>query len=211
MTNPQFPDQLGMREVVRPGATASKAGPDMLQRVAALEQGALGRPGPEIANGCTITSDTSQTGGVKWKPGSGELACSMRNSSGTCAATANWIAITTQTNEYDYNVGTAQADTTNGRIYCRVAGLYRLTGGIGIASGGSYSGLKGVGFMVNGSLVGTVTHWVDDTTEDYRGHSLDRVLAAGDYVNLAFFNPAAVARTVDTNRTILSMSLIRAA
>ncbi len=67
MTNPQFPDHFGMREVVRPGATASKAGPDMLQRVAALEQGALGRPGPEIANGCTITSDMSQPGGVAWE------------------------------------------------------------------------------------------------------------------------------------------------
>lgn len=89
MTNPQFPDHFGMREVVRPGATASKAGPDMLQRVAALEQGALGRPGPEIANGSVITSDTSQTGGVDWKPG---LAVSNSGSGAhTTANTSTWV------------------------------------------------------------------------------------------------------------------------
>jgi hypothetical protein len=39
---------------------------DLVRRVAALEQGALGRPGPGVSNGSVITSDTSQAGGAKW-------------------------------------------------------------------------------------------------------------------------------------------------
>jgi hypothetical protein len=39
---------------------------DLVRRVAALEQGALGRPGPGVSNGSVITSDTSQTGGARW-------------------------------------------------------------------------------------------------------------------------------------------------
>jgi len=64
---PQFPDPLGVREVVRPGATAHKAGLDLVRRVAALEQGALGRPGPGVPNGSGIISDTTQTGGARWE------------------------------------------------------------------------------------------------------------------------------------------------
>jgi hypothetical protein len=40
---PQFPDPLGFREVERPGATAHKAGRDLIRRVDALEQGAASR------------------------------------------------------------------------------------------------------------------------------------------------------------------------
>lgn len=65
---PQFPDPIGLREVYRPGATQHKAGPDLPRKVLALEQAALSRPGPGVANGSTITSDTSQTGGVTWSP-----------------------------------------------------------------------------------------------------------------------------------------------
>lgn len=91
MTNPQFPDHFGMREVVRPGATASKAGPDMLQRVAALEQGALGRPGPEIANGCVITSDTLQTGGVKWRAAHSQVVSERAGRSGVGMGTTGHV------------------------------------------------------------------------------------------------------------------------
>ena len=64
---PQFPDPLGFREVDRPGATAHKAGMDLVRRVAALEQGALGRPGPGVADGSVPTANASQAGGVAWK------------------------------------------------------------------------------------------------------------------------------------------------
>jgi hypothetical protein len=66
MSRPQFPDPLGRRELNVPGATAHKAGLTLEDRVKALEQGAAGRPGPDVSNGSVITSDTTQTGGVKW-------------------------------------------------------------------------------------------------------------------------------------------------
>jgi hypothetical protein len=81
---PQFPDPLGVREVVRPGATAHKAGLDLVRRVAALEQGALGRPGPGVAAGSTVISDTTQAGGVGWKQPPPLL---VANASGSLAAT----------------------------------------------------------------------------------------------------------------------------
>jgi len=47
---PQFPDPLATREIVRPGGQAHKAGLDIPRRIAALEQGAIGRAhlGPPI-------------------------------------------------------------------------------------------------------------------------------------------------------------------
>jgi hypothetical protein len=67
MSQPQFPDPTGARELLRPGATAHKAGLSIEERVKALEMGAAGRPGPGVSNGSVITSDTTQTGGVKWQ------------------------------------------------------------------------------------------------------------------------------------------------
>lgn len=67
MSQPQFPDPLGRRELNRPGATSHKAGLALEERVKALEAGAAGRPGPGVSNGSVITSDTTQTGGVKWQ------------------------------------------------------------------------------------------------------------------------------------------------
>lgn len=63
---PQFPDRLGIRRPLEPGALASLAGPSLEERIANLERGALGRPGPGVSDGSVITSDTSQVGGVKW-------------------------------------------------------------------------------------------------------------------------------------------------
>ena len=119
MTNPQFPDHFGMREVVRPGATASKAGPDMLQRVAALEQGALGRPGPEIANGCVITSDITQVGGVKWQMGIGTQAGYGALTTDSTAGDAISFAVTGDgvtpvLIKARFGVGTTSAATTIG-------------------------------------------------------------------------------------------------
>lgn len=68
MSRPQFPDPMGVREVVRPGATAHKSGADSLRRIQNLEQGAAARPGPGVTSGSVLTSDTTQTGGVKWSP-----------------------------------------------------------------------------------------------------------------------------------------------
>lgn len=57
---------MGVREVIRPGSTAHKAGPDALRRLQNLEQGAAGRPGPGVANGSVLTSDITQPGGARW-------------------------------------------------------------------------------------------------------------------------------------------------
>lgn len=164
MTNPQFPDPLGMREVVRPGATASKAGPDMLQRVAALEQGALGRPGPEIANGCTITSDTSQTGGVKWKPGPFEVISERSGRYAAGIGTTGFVIGAAEAISYLATSGSScstfwidPADwgttgaTVKLRVWCQTetdptdsnldATLYRLTG---IGAAGTISSSTGI-------------------------------------------------------------------
>lgn len=66
---PQFPDVLGVREAVRPGATTHKAGLSVEQRLQALEQGALGRPGPGVTAGSLVFSDSTRHGGVIWRPG----------------------------------------------------------------------------------------------------------------------------------------------
>jgi hypothetical protein len=63
---PHFPDLLGRRELLRPGATQHKAGPTIEERIAALERGAISRPPKGTANGCVNTSDNTQTSGVKW-------------------------------------------------------------------------------------------------------------------------------------------------
>jgi hypothetical protein len=65
---PHFPDLLGRRELLRPGATQHKAGPTIEERIAALERGAISRPPKGTANGCVNTSDNAQTSGVAWTP-----------------------------------------------------------------------------------------------------------------------------------------------
>lgn len=66
-SRPQFPhDPLGLRKPLQPGALTHVAGLTLEERIAELERGALGRPGPGVSDGSVITSDTSQTGGVAW-------------------------------------------------------------------------------------------------------------------------------------------------
>lgn len=163
MTNPQFPDPLGMREVVRPGATASKAGPDMLQRVAALEQGALGRPGPEIANGSVITSDTSQTGGVGWTARQTSHYASMYvANSGAPTNTGNgaWQKVgsgggtATYVGEWDvYPSGVAgQVDVPGKALEIRTAGVYLITATVAFSALGDAT-YHGVGVWKEGAQV----------------------------------------------------------
>lgn len=64
---PQFPIPSWVgAQPLRPGGAAHKAGPTLEQRIEALERGALGRPGPGVVDGCTITSDIASQGGAKW-------------------------------------------------------------------------------------------------------------------------------------------------
>jgi hypothetical protein len=67
MSMPQFPDPLNRRELVNPGATAHKAGLSLEDRVKALEQGALGRPGPGVVAGSVPVADTAATGNTRWE------------------------------------------------------------------------------------------------------------------------------------------------
>lgn len=168
MTNPQFPDRLGSREVVRPGATASKAGPDMLQRVAALEQGALARPGPDVVNGSVITSDTGSTGGITWKQGPGSYVAGMyaansgaptHTSAGGYQKVGSGGGTLTWTSFFDKRPSgaSAQVDTaTNKRLDVRATGLYRLHGRV---SFNSIAAAKSTGcsIYVDGASIGMVS------------------------------------------------------
>lgn len=206
MTNPQFPDQLGMREVVRPGATASKAGPDMLQRVAALEQGALGRPGPEIANGCTITSDTTQTGGVKWEANGGSYTAALYlANSGAPTHTSNggWQLVhagggtDAWTAEWDKRPSgvAAQVNATAGiaTITIQKAGVYRVQSCVTFTSITSGKVVAG-GVAINGAgnpAAPDVRH--TGATEQITLRTDDLMsLAVSDYLQLmAFQNDSA--------------------
>ncbi len=57
---------MGLREPLQPGALASRAGFTLEERVAMLERGSAGRPGPGVSNGSALASDSSQIGGMKW-------------------------------------------------------------------------------------------------------------------------------------------------
>jgi hypothetical protein len=67
VTRPQFPDPLGLREALQPGATAHRLSGTIEQRLAALEQAALARPPAGTPNGSGMFSDTAQPGGVGWR------------------------------------------------------------------------------------------------------------------------------------------------
>lgn len=66
LNGPQFPDPLGVREAVRPGATVHKAGLSVEQQVQALTQGALSIPGPGVTDGSIPIADTASRGRTKW-------------------------------------------------------------------------------------------------------------------------------------------------
>ena len=66
LNGPQFPDVLGVREPVRPGATVHKAGLSVEQQVQALTQGALSIPGPGVTDGSVPVADTASRGRAKW-------------------------------------------------------------------------------------------------------------------------------------------------
>lgn len=66
MSNPKFPDPLGVREIVQPGATSHKAGMDIPRRVDAIERGALSAPGPGVTDGSVPMALSSAQGNATW-------------------------------------------------------------------------------------------------------------------------------------------------
>lgn len=123
MSTPQFPDPLGRRELNRPGATAHKAGLALEERVKALELGAAGRPGPGVSNGSVITSDTTQTGGVKWQSPARDVMVMQGGGFNTAGAAASVYVLVAQG-----AVGTA-ADVRNAPIFRYIAADWTLPDG----------------------------------------------------------------------------------
>jgi len=66
VSNPKFPDPLGVREIVQPGATSHKAGMDMPRRIDAVERGALSAPGPGVTDGSVPMALASAQGNATW-------------------------------------------------------------------------------------------------------------------------------------------------
>jgi len=91
---PVFPDPLGVREVVRPGATAHKAGLDVVRRLQALEQGALGRPGPGVVDGSVPVASAAAQGRAVWTANPLH-AVQTFNGGGTISATAGELVVIT--------------------------------------------------------------------------------------------------------------------
>lgn len=148
--------------------------------------------------------------GYQTNPSLPEACRIYLSANAACPATFGWFALTLlNTVDYDLHSGSAQADTTNGRIYCRRSGVYHVEGALGASP--SFTGLKGICFYKNGGISGHGHHhWTDDTSEVYKVISSEIKLVAGDYIQLGFYNPAATARTLQNPYTFLSMSLVRA-
>lgn len=151
--------------------------------------------------------------GYQTNPSTMPAAKLRRNAAGNTAATAGWINIPAlDTSVYDYHNGTAQVDTTNGRIYARQKGIYRITANLGIAA--THAGQKGIAIFINGVLAvpanGMAYHFTDDTSQVYVNITGECELNVGDYVSIGYHNPAAVARPLDTDYTSLTMSMVRA-
>lgn len=128
---PQFPDPMGVREVVRPGATAHKAGMDSLRRIQALEQGAAGRPGPGVSNGSVLTSDTSQTGGNRWSSPVQAAKINLDPSVGgpNNTVSGNWSKVPLGNERFTTKGVTF--DTTNKRLVITRAGYYWVSCSVG--------------------------------------------------------------------------------
>lgn len=120
-------DPLGIRQPLEPGALQHVAGLSLEQRVAELERGALGRPGPGVSNGSFITSDTTQTGGVKWAGPAAVAVYSPDYAGSASIANATERTLDWNTEEYDYG-GFHAAGSDVFIVPTGYAGVYDLKG-----------------------------------------------------------------------------------
>jgi hypothetical protein len=146
MSQPQFPDPMGRRELVNPGATAHKAGLSLEDRVKALEQGAAGRPGPGVVDGSLLVADAASTGRAKWSERTTPYYAAMylansgsptHTTSGTEQKVGSGGGTATWTASHDIRPTgvSAQVDTaTNKRIDIRKTGVYLVTASVGFSA-----------------------------------------------------------------------------
>lgn len=133
---PQFPDPFGIRQPLRPGATTHRAGLTLEQRIQALEQGALGRPGAVIANTAIPITNSAAFGRVNWIAYNPTVTVDARSTTGT-ATTVTEQVIRSDGAIVNYNASpAAQAivhvrindylpDTTLFKLQGRVAGTFQ--------------------------------------------------------------------------------------
>jgi hypothetical protein len=164
------------------------AGPTLEERIAALEQGALARPGPNVPLGSTISSDTSQAGGVGWVPAAGSYVASMyaANSGsptqtlngdyqklGSGGGTLTWVS------EIDKRPAgvSAQVDTaTNKRLDVRASGLYDVKWSVIFATF-SDGRASGAAIYKNGTQVAQAT--TDQGTGDFLAYPINLGFRSG--------------------------------
>lgn len=143
---PQFPDVLGLREAVRPGATTHKAGLSVEQRLQALEQGAMGVPGPGVVDGSIPAALASAHGNVTWTERTTPYYAAMyaaNSGAPTHTSSGGWQKVgsgggtLTWTSAFDIRPSgvSAQVDTaTNKRIDIRKTGVYRIAWSVAFTS-----------------------------------------------------------------------------
>jgi hypothetical protein len=195
MSMPQFPDPMGRRELVNPGATAHKAGLSLEDRVKALEQGAAGRPGPGVVDGSVLTADAAATGRSKWQETAGTYIASMylaNSGSPTNTGAGAWQAVadgggTDTWNSYiDKRPSgvSAQVDTaTNKRIDIRKTGLYRVNCAVAFTSIADGK-LVAVSPGLNGATTLYATAHTGFTNDVTVRYTQILSLTSGDYLKL---------------------------
>lgn len=193
---PQFPipGWVGAQPL-RPGASASRAGLSLEQRVAALEAGALGRPGPGVNDGARFVADDSAQGNGLWTDQTSPYYAMMyaaNSGSPTHTNSGGWQKVgsgggtLTWTSAYDIRPSgvSAQADTaTNKRIDIRKTGVYQIEWCVGF---GGISDAKKVfsGVYRNGSQFVITSTTPGVVSDVYLRGSAPAALTSGDYLEL---------------------------
>jgi hypothetical protein len=180
---PVFPDPLGVREVVRPGATAHKAGLDVVRRLQALEQGALGRPGPGVVDGSVPVAVAAAQGRAEWI--NHRISASVFNDAAVSLTNNTTTALDANSEHHDYGDMHSTSVNTN-RITVPRAGIYLVTAHVDFANSAAGSE-RLVTFDINASAAyfGTNESGVGDASgTDNTSVSTATVvqLSANDYV-----------------------------
>jgi hypothetical protein len=208
MSKPVFPDPIGRRELLNPGAVAHKAGLSLEERVKALEQAALSRPGPGITEGSVPVTDFAGVGNVQWLETGATYAAGIylaNSGSPTHTSSANWQKVgsgggsATWTAWADLRPSgvSSQVDTANGILTIRRSGIYVV---IGAASFSSISDAKIVaaGMYLNGSrrLSPTITTGVTSPPRIYFSGMFN--FAQGDDIELYAYQNDSASEAYDT-------------
>lgn len=130
---PQFPipSYVGAQPL-RPGGAAHKAGLSLEQRIEALERGALGRPGPGVVDGCTITSDIASQGRAKWVP-TGQVSGGYDESTADVAGAGDKLSITVTGNNATpmFVMASVHTGSSSGALTVNRAAIRDGAGGTG--------------------------------------------------------------------------------